>query len=257
MFSSLPTYYWDSCVMLSYINGAPDRMPDIEALLSRSGKDCRLVTSVLSIVEVAFAKREQDSKALSEEQAAAIAKLWEPNSPISTSEFYQLIAEDAQVLIREAMTRGWSLKSADAIHLATADRLKVVEFHTYDKPLEKYSEITKTKFKICAPVAEQLMMILDAKEKEQNIENSAVVPADDSGSIGDPAREEKEGEIRPESKPEEQPKTAAEIMPVTPKEDGKAKPEEIQPEEPKAAGAAIVPIEPEKPKPTAKGGLDD
>ena len=99
-------------------------------MLARSGKGFRLVTSVLSIVEVAFAKAEQDAKALSVEQAAAIAKLWQPNSPISTSEFYQLMAEDAQALIREAMTRGWSLKAANAIHLATADRLKVVEFHT-------------------------------------------------------------------------------------------------------------------------------
>jgi predicted nucleic acid-binding protein len=175
-------------VMLSYINGTPDRLPDIEALLGRSGKDCRLITSVLSIVEVAFAKQEQDAKALSDEQAAAIAELWEANSPISTSEFYQLIAEDAQALIREAMTRGWSLKAADAIHLATADRLKVVEFHTYDKSLEKYSEITKTKFKICAPVAGQLVMILDAKQQEgQDVENSTLIPADNSSGTGDSA----------------------------------------------------------------------
>jgi predicted nucleic acid-binding protein len=194
MFTSLPAYYWDSCVMLSYINGDSNRLPDIEALLDRSGKDFRLVTSVLSIVEVAFAKIEQDARALSDEQAAAISKLWEPNSPITTSEFYQLIAEDAQALIREAMTRKWSLQAADAIHLATADRLKVVEFHTYDQPLEKYSEITKTKFKICAPTAAQLVMILDAKENEQDAEDSPVVSADDSSGAGNTAGQKSEEE---------------------------------------------------------------
>jgi transposase-like protein len=35
---------------------------------------------------------------------------------------------------------------------------------TDDGPLEKYSELTKTKFKICAPVAEQLVMILPQTE---------------------------------------------------------------------------------------------
>jgi predicted nucleic acid-binding protein len=162
--SSLPVFYWDACVILSYVNGTPDRLPDIEAMLSRSGKDFTLVTSVLSIVEVAFAKVEQDAKELSEERAAAIAKMWEPGSPISMAEFFQLIAEDAQQLIRLALAQDWSLKAADAIHLATADRLKATEFHTYDRPLAKYSELTKTKFKICAPVAEQLVMILPQTE---------------------------------------------------------------------------------------------
>lgn len=43
--------------------------------------------------------------------------------------------------MREAIQKGWSLKPPDAIHLATAKRCGVDEFHTYESALEKYSEI--------------------------------------------------------------------------------------------------------------------
>lgn len=40
--------YWDACVFLSFINGYPDRVPTIEALLDEAAKgDLELLTSVL------------------------------------------------------------------------------------------------------------------------------------------------------------------------------------------------------------------
>lgn len=41
--------------------------------------------------------------------------------------------------MREALSKGWSLKPYDAIHLATAARLRVARFHTYEEgKLDKY-----------------------------------------------------------------------------------------------------------------------
>jgi hypothetical protein len=47
----LARIYWDACVLLSYINGIPDRLPDLEWYLERSGKGFQLVTSTVTIVE--------------------------------------------------------------------------------------------------------------------------------------------------------------------------------------------------------------
>ena len=62
--------YWDSCALLSYINGIQDRLPHLEALLQNSGRTnaksnpFQLVTSTTTIVEVAFGKVEQDGTLL-------------------------------------------------------------------------------------------------------------------------------------------------------------------------------------------------
>jgi predicted nucleic acid-binding protein len=46
--------------------------------------------------------------------------------------------------MRDAIKRGWALKPADAIHLATAKRIEVSYFHTYDiDKLAKFAELTK------------------------------------------------------------------------------------------------------------------
>lgn len=136
----LPIVYWDANVFLSYINGDVDRLPDIDALLAKSGVEFQIVTSALSIVEVAFGKIEQDGRALDEETEAKINALWEPPSPIQLAEFYPLLAHEARALIRQAVPRGWALKPADAMHLATARRLSATAFHTYDD-LERFQEL--------------------------------------------------------------------------------------------------------------------
>jgi predicted nucleic acid-binding protein len=128
-------------------------MPHIEPLMGKSGKDFQIITSVLSITEVAFAKIEQDQKVLDPETERKIGLMWKAGSPIKIVEFYELIALKAQKLIRAAIVKGWQLKPADAIHLATADQLKVKDFHTYDDKLDKYSELTDSKFIIRRPTS--------------------------------------------------------------------------------------------------------
>jgi predicted nucleic acid-binding protein len=144
--------YWDSCVFLSFINGLVERLPDIETLLLEAEKDTiELMTSTLTIVEVAFAATEQNQHALDEDTKERINKLWIP--PVKLVEFHRLIAEDARDLMRRALTKQWSLKPLDAIHLSTAARMAVVEFHTYDEKLPKYSELVGCK--IQRPFVEQ------------------------------------------------------------------------------------------------------
>jgi len=158
--SDLPLVYWDACVPLAYINGEANRLPHIQGLLQDSGKNIQIVTSILSITEVAFAKVEQDGKSPDADTEAKINKLWEIGSPIETVEFYELIAEDAKKLMRAGLPHGFSLKPADAIHLATADRLQVTEFHTYDDvKLSNFSQFTKTKFPIIQPTARQAVIL--------------------------------------------------------------------------------------------------
>lgn len=61
-----PRYYWDSCVLLAYINNETDRWNHVEAMMDAAadGK-AELFTSMLSIVEVAFAAEEKSEGQLS------------------------------------------------------------------------------------------------------------------------------------------------------------------------------------------------
>jgi hypothetical protein len=64
----LQMFYWDSCVFLSYINGDPDRIDTLDAILndiSKSRGEAKVITSILTKVEVAFSATEQSAGALS------------------------------------------------------------------------------------------------------------------------------------------------------------------------------------------------
>jgi predicted nucleic acid-binding protein len=177
--TNLPRIYWDSCVPLSYINGYPDRVIHIAPLLQGSGGDYQLITSVLAVVEVAYAATEQSKNILDAHTLTKIESLWRPGSPILLVEFYQLIGESARALMRDAILKGWSLRPADAIHLATADRLGVKEFHTYDHRLDKFRAITQTQFPICRPIASNPTLALSNPQPVLPSEVESSTPAVD------------------------------------------------------------------------------
>lgn len=140
---ALRRVYWDTNVFLSYLNDQPGRAPQIEALLAEAeaGK-LEIVTSTVTIAEVAFAASEQLSGALDPKVEEKIAAFWGP--PIRMAEFHAAIGARAAQLIRDAMARKTGLKPMDAIHLATAEQIGANEFHTYDdlnrfKPLVSFS----------------------------------------------------------------------------------------------------------------------
>lgn len=68
--------------------------------------------------------------------------------------------------MRQAITKGWSLKPADAIHLATAKRMELDEIHTYDPSLNKFSELTG--IKIREPHTERLAFSGSINEEKKN-----------------------------------------------------------------------------------------
>lgn len=64
-------------------------------------------------------------------------------------DFHENIARQARALMRAAFKKGYSLKSADAIHLVSAQSIGIEEFFTYDHDLFKYEDMVG--FKILEP----------------------------------------------------------------------------------------------------------
>lgn len=153
--------YWDACVFLAAVNGEPDRVPHIDAIMDAAAKgDLFIYTSTVSIVEVSFAAQERDQQVLDEATEDKISQLWEPGTPVGLIEFHELVAAEARDLVRQALSGGWSLKPMDSIHLATAKRIGATAFHTYDTALPKYAAILG--MPIEEPIADAPMLALGA-----------------------------------------------------------------------------------------------
>jgi predicted nucleic acid-binding protein len=162
-------FYWDACVILSYVSGEAGRLPDIASMLHEADRgEIEIFTSELSVVEVAFASQEKLEQQLDLEMDAVLDGFWEHPSPIKRIDIHPLITREARTIIRAAMgQKGWSVKSADAIHLATAKRLQVEEFHTY----EELPRRTRWSQLIGIPVAEPM-----AAQPELTPQTSTTVP---------------------------------------------------------------------------------
>jgi predicted nucleic acid-binding protein len=136
--------YWDSCVFLAYVNNEVGRADIIDTLLFEARNSAGLIeiiTSAVTITEVAGGVRIQSKVVLTQEIEDRISRLWSERAVIKVVEFHELVAIDARELIRKAHALGLtSLRSMDAIHLATAKRLRATEFNTYDD-LSKFSEL--------------------------------------------------------------------------------------------------------------------
>lgn len=152
MASALPRIYWDSCVLLSFIEGDASRLPEIEALFSEADKkEIELTTSTFSVAEVAFAKAERDAAALDATIEEAVDALWRRGGPILLIDFDIVVATAARDLMRQAIVSNppRSLKGKDAVHLASAVRVGAKELHTYDTGLLKLAGLASVE--ICAP----------------------------------------------------------------------------------------------------------
>jgi predicted nucleic acid-binding protein len=128
--------------MLSYVNEEPGRVNDVDALLGEASRgQIVIITSVLSVAEVAFSAAERTGKALDPVAEAKIDKLWAPVGPIRLVEFHVLIAEKAKALRRSGLSVPDMprLTSVDAMHLATAQHEKVLVCHTYEPRLTKWA----------------------------------------------------------------------------------------------------------------------
>ena len=136
--------YWDACVFLSLIEADESRIGVIESVLDELDKGkVQIYTSVISIAEVAFAKQEKDGRKLSKVIEQKIDALWETGSPFQLVDVYRSVVDDARTLVRQALQQSLPLKPPDAIHFATAKRLKVAHFQTYDGFKNKGAELSK------------------------------------------------------------------------------------------------------------------
>ena len=160
---SLQITYWDANVFLAYVNEEAERMPTLDAILDMAARGgIQLHTSEVSRAEVAFGAAEQIQQALDPETERLIDNLWNNQAVVVMVEYHAEIGNRARTLMREAITRGWSLKPLDTIHLATAQWLtdngvQVGEFQTYDRGLDKYAALVG--FKVCEPYTANPRMI--------------------------------------------------------------------------------------------------
>ena len=129
-----PHIYLDACVLLSYVNDAPGRADVVQSLLEDAeGGKVHLLTSNLSITEVAYIASDQEPNDDTDDEAT-INELWTPASPVKLAEISRLVAHEARTIIRKARVNETKrVRSADAIHLATAEINKCDRFFTYEK----------------------------------------------------------------------------------------------------------------------------
>jgi predicted nucleic acid-binding protein len=138
-----PVIYWDSNVLISYLDGDQDRLPIIDELFRRArSREIELITSVISQVEVAFVASEREGRVLDSEVEQSINELWTPASPINVVEFHELIATRARELIRVGLVEDRSIRPIDAIHLASAEAVETSELQTYDEGLHRWTATT-------------------------------------------------------------------------------------------------------------------
>lgn len=132
--------YWDTCVVLDYLRGNTPNSSLLNEIARQSQEPSgtiRLVTSVLTITEVAFIRNDEGVPQLSGEQLQIIDDFWNSPSGITLIDFHQLIARQAREFIRDAQRASRSLKPADAIHLASALSVNARELHTDDDQLTR------------------------------------------------------------------------------------------------------------------------
>jgi predicted nucleic acid-binding protein len=150
------TVYFDSNVFLAFIADEPDRAGIVEELLRQAeAGDLRVITSTLSIAEVAGVSVQHIGSTLTTELELQLDSLWVTGGPVIVVEATRRIMFTARDLMRRNIADGFpGLKPPDAIHLATATLHEVDGFYTYDaKPSARWA--TLTGLTVCEPSVAQ------------------------------------------------------------------------------------------------------
>lgn len=140
-----PSYvYWDSCIFLAYLNEEAGRIEVIDRIWQqvKDNKESKIITSAITITEVAFAAYEKEDEELDPDIEAKIRMMWEDPSVLLV-EAPPLIMHNARDITRESLIKRPILKSRDAIHVATAVWVRsfypINAMHTYDPHLLKHT----------------------------------------------------------------------------------------------------------------------
>jgi predicted nucleic acid-binding protein len=135
----------------------PPRIATLDALVEEARqKEILLVTSMISVAEVAFAENERPPGALDPAKLALLDAMWDDREIIQLVEFHRAIAEAAREIMREGVHAGRTgIRSNDAIHLATAKDQGVEAFHTNDARLLEWNNVY---FPVKPPIALRPML---------------------------------------------------------------------------------------------------
>jgi len=151
-----PRVYLDANVLLAYVSDEDGRASVVQSLLD-DGRHYRvaLLTSTLSIAEVAYAAVSDGLPDLTAESETAIDQLWVPASPIGLVDVSQAVTRAARSVMRSASaSEGAGVRSADAIHLATAQLYECDRFFTYEKESRRLRWNTLISANVSKPYSE-------------------------------------------------------------------------------------------------------
>jgi predicted nucleic acid-binding protein len=132
MAGASPTYYWDTCLFLAWLNDEQRKageMDGVREIIARHRRrEVRLVTSVLTQVEVL----ESRIPVGVETQFQGLLKRM---TRLSMDTKVASLAHDLRdhYTSAAAATGGKTISVPDAIHLSTAIHYRVDEFHTFDE----------------------------------------------------------------------------------------------------------------------------
>jgi len=134
MKNSLRRVYVDANVLIAYVADEANRSGVVQQVLHDARENrIELHTSVISIAEVAYVTTgpANDDSVGGED---LIDQFWVPASPINLVDVSVRVARDARSIIRDAKRRGnRGVRSADAVHLASAGVRQCDLFLTYEK----------------------------------------------------------------------------------------------------------------------------
>jgi predicted nucleic acid-binding protein len=143
-----PLYYWDTCLFLAWLKDEDRQSGEMdgvrEVIERQQRRDCRIMTSVLTGVEV-----------LQSKIPAGVDRLFNGlMRRLNRVGIETKIAQLAHDIRDHYAKEGRSIKTPDALHLATAIIHRADEFHTFDTQLIGLSgNVAGHRLVICKPVA--------------------------------------------------------------------------------------------------------
>jgi predicted nucleic acid-binding protein len=144
--TSAQLYYWDTCLFLAWLKdeerkvGEMDGVRDIIQRMKR--RDARVMTSVLTMVEVLAAKI----------PVGIDSPFKDLLKRVSRQSMDIRVAALAHDLRNHYAMSGQNIETPDAIHLATAIQYRADEFHTFDAKLLALSgSVGGHKLIVCKP----------------------------------------------------------------------------------------------------------
>jgi predicted nucleic acid-binding protein len=136
------TIYFDACCFLAYFSNEVDRAECIDTLFEESIQDkINIVTSVITLTEVAAIKKEFKTKKLEDGFTQKLDKVFYNRKLLDLVECSPFTAMRARKIIRESIPLALpNIKPADAIHIASALEVRADMLFTYDGKLHKHSK---------------------------------------------------------------------------------------------------------------------